>query len=98
MLSRPTKPAQTAQKANTAAIGSSHQNYTKIILWQPLRGHRFAAHEASSGGLFGAGMSYRFIERLVPYVEMVGKSAGWVAGQVELNKNLQSVAGLEFTL
>jgi hypothetical protein len=98
MRSRPPKSAQTCQKANTAAIGSPHQNYTKIILWQPPRGHRFEAHGASSGGLFGAGMSYRVNERLVPYVEMVGKSAGWVAGQVELNRNLQSVAGLEFTL
>ena len=54
--------------------------------------------DAAAGGLLGAGLAYHESPTLAPYLELNGKTAGWVAGQVELGRNLESVAGLEWTL
>ncbi len=51
-----------------------------------------AAESATEDQAYHAGAD------LAPYLQLVGKTSGWVAGQVELQKNLQTVAGLESTL
>ena len=66
--------------------------------WQQPREQRFATRDAESGGLLGARLAYHARHDVAPYVEMTGKTAGWVAGQVELERNLQTVGGLEWTL
>jgi hypothetical protein len=66
--------------------------------WQQPRDQRFMTREAVNGGLAGATVVYHVSDALAPYVEVNGKTQGWVAGQVELGRNLQSIVGLQWTL
>lgn len=78
--------------------GSQWRGNLRAQVWQQPRDQRFETREAAGGGLLGGSVSYRVRPDIAPYVELVGKTAGWVAGQVELERNFQTIAGFEFTL
>jgi len=65
-------------------------------LWsQP---EEFTTTKGKFGGLLSANVSYLFAHRWEAYGELTGKTDGWVAGNVYLDKNLSVRAGVRWRL
>jgi hypothetical protein len=60
---------------------------------QPAR-QRYDEDDAQAGGLLGLRLALTLHPRLAPYLEVEAKSAGWVVGNVALERDLSVRAGL----
>lgn len=66
----------------------------RAMVWLQPKGQRFKTAAGTPGGLIDVTMGPRLEGRVRPYVELVGKTAGWVAGNVYLDKNLSVLLGV----
>jgi len=65
-------------------------------LWsQP---EEFSSTKGKFGGLISADVSYAFSRRWEAYAQLTGKTDGWVAGNVYLDKNLSLRGGLRWKI
>lgn len=66
----------------------------RCMAWLQPENQSFMTSDARFGGLLGVRGAYRFGKSLLPYVEIEGKSKGWVMGNVFLNENISVNLGL----
>jgi hypothetical protein len=66
--------------------------------WQQPKNFDFREGAGRVGGLIGTRLSYIGLPTVKPYINLTGKTVGWVAGQVEQGRNFQIVLGTEAML
>ncbi len=66
----------------------------RLALWLQPRDLRYDATEAAPGGLASLRGTLASLPALQPYLEVEGKSAGWVAGNVHLGAQASARVGL----
>lgn len=71
---------------------------TRVMGWLQPRDQKFAEKRAQAGGLLSLKLNHVYSRALQPFVELEGKSEGWVAGNVYLDKNVSLRAGVESLL
>jgi hypothetical protein len=68
------------------------------LLWLQPEGQRFRTTASQVGGLVSLKIRQRTRKRLGAYVEVSAKSAGWVAGEVELGSNVSVRLGASIAI
>lgn len=66
----------------------------RLAAWQQPKNQSFFASEAIPGGLVGLKMALASDRWLTPFVELEGKTQGWVAGNVYLDRNFSTRIGV----
>jgi hypothetical protein len=65
----------------------------RVALWQQPEDQGFRTTRAQVGGLASLRIRPLTVSRFAPYVEVEGKTAGWVAGNVNLERNVSVRVG-----
>lgn len=60
----------------------------RLMMWNQPKNQSFTTSEGQLGGLLGFTLAYPFAQRFHSFVELEGKTYGWVMGNVFLDKNL----------
>ncbi|MDH5731266.1 MAG: hypothetical protein OEZ58_19960 [Gammaproteobacteria bacterium] len=68
----------------------------RIALWLQPKHLLFKTSQASPGALLGTSLSYRILKRMETFIDIDAKTAGWVAGNVYLNKNISTRLGISY--
>ncbi len=68
----------------------------KISIWEQPANQRYDDKTGKIGILFGLKSAYEFLQNFQSYIEFIGKSEGWVAGEVNINSGLRTIAGLTY--
>lgn len=79
-------------------LGSRLVLSNRAALWLQPSQQRFTATGATPGGLASARLGWRWAHSLEYYVEIEGKTPGWVAGNVYLDANLSVRTGVVLPL
>ena len=64
-------------------------------VWQQPKDFLFETSSGMLGALAGLKLAYRGDKTFHPYLNVVGKTKGWVSGIVEQDRSLQTILGLE---
>lgn len=70
----------------------------RVMAWLQPEGSDFFAQSSQSGGLLGVKLIHKDVLGIQPWFEAEAKSAGWVAGQVDLGRTYTLRAGFEALL
>jgi hypothetical protein len=79
------------------ALGRTLTLSPRVSAWQQPAGQRFRAATADLGGLAALRVDYRQAGRLGAFVEVEGKTSGWVSGSVYLDRNVSVRTGVTVT-
>lgn len=66
----------------------------KTMVWRQPKNNDFYTSSAQAGGLLGVKFQYPLTKILRPYLEVEGKTAGWVAGHIFLGSNVNVRLGV----
>lgn len=70
----------------------------RTMAWLQPKDLSFTTSTAELGGLFDVKLKFSATKNMFPYVQVVGKTNGWVAGEVFQEENFSVKAGLSFYL
>ena len=65
----------------------------RVALWRQPAGQAFRAESAATGALASVRVRHASEARVAPFLELEAKTAGWVAGNVHLERNVSVRAG-----
>jgi hypothetical protein len=65
----------------------------RLALWLQPRDQRYSSAAVTPGGLASVRLTWR-LERVQPWIEVTGKTEGWVPGEVHLVANLSVRTGV----
>lgn len=68
----------------------------KISIWEQPVNQRFDDKIGKMGILIALKSAYEIVHNFQSYIELIGKSEGWVAGEVNLNSGLRTLAGITY--
>lgn len=66
----------------------------RLALWLQPKGLRYQSDRVTPGGLVGLRLGWQRWDRIRPFIELEGKTEGWVPGVVHLGANLSVRTGL----